>query len=89
MGVRYMLILLISSNIEKYEIVCKLGRGKYSEVFEGVDVSSKEKVVVKILKVTKTQIRIFTIIACEEEEDQERNQDSSKSLWGNQHHSAA
>lgn len=37
--------------IENYEIVCKLGRGKYSEVFEGMNVATDEKVVIKILKV--------------------------------------
>lgn len=29
----------------------KLGRGKYSEVFEAINITSNEKVVVKILKV--------------------------------------
>ena len=38
-------------NIEDYQLVRKLGRGKYSEVFEGFKMSSDEKVVVKILKV--------------------------------------
>ena len=36
---------------EDYEIVRKLGRGKYSEVFEGYNVASNEKVVIKVLKV--------------------------------------
>ena len=36
---------------ENYEIVCKLGRGKYSEVFEGIDVRKGSKCVIKILKV--------------------------------------
>lgn len=31
----------------------KLGRGKYSEVFEGVNVSNNEKCVIKILKPVK------------------------------------
>jgi casein kinase II subunit alpha len=38
---------------EKYEIVRKLGRGKYSEVFEGVIVDKEEKCVLKILKPVK------------------------------------
>eukprot|EP00127_Corallochytrium_limacisporum_P001050 Clim_evm13s35 gene=Clim_evmTU13s35 len=38
---------------DKYEVVRKLGRGKYSEVFEGVDVTQDRKVVVKILKPVK------------------------------------
>jgi len=33
--------------------VRKLGRGKYSEVFEGVNVSNNEKCVIKILKPVK------------------------------------
>jgi len=32
-------------------LVRKLGRGKYSEVFESVNVTNNEKCVVKILKV--------------------------------------
>lgn len=42
------------SQQDNYELVRKLGRGKYSEVFEAINVSSEdmEKVVVKILKVS-------------------------------------
>lgn len=36
---------------DDYQLVRKLGRGKYSEVFEAIDVTSSEKCVVKILKV--------------------------------------
>ena len=38
---------------DKYEIVRKLGRGKYSEVFEGVVVDTESKCVLKILKPVK------------------------------------
>ncbi|GAN02176.1 pkinase-domain-containing protein [Mucor ambiguus] len=38
---------------DNYEIVRKLGRGKYSEVFEGVDIEKDEKVVIKVLKPVK------------------------------------
>jgi casein kinase II subunit alpha len=31
--------------------VRKLGRGKYSEVIEGINITNNEKVVIKILKV--------------------------------------
>ncbi|XP_038825322.1 casein kinase II subunit alpha'-like isoform X2 [Salvelinus namaycush] len=41
------------SNQDNYQLVRKLGRGKYSEVFEAVNVSNNEKVVVKILKPVK------------------------------------
>lgn len=40
-----------SSNQDNYQIVRKLGRGKYSEVFEGINVTNNEKAVIKILKV--------------------------------------
>jgi len=38
---------------DNYEIVQKIGRGKYSEVFEAVDITSNEKCVIKILKPVK------------------------------------
>lgn len=40
-------------NIDDYQLVRKLGRGKYSEVFEGIKVPGDEKVVIKILKPVK------------------------------------
>jgi casein kinase II subunit alpha len=40
-------------NQDDYQIVRKLGRGKYSEVFEGINVTNNEKVVIKILKPVK------------------------------------
>jgi len=43
---------------DDYEIVKKVGRGKYSEVFEGLNVTNTEKCVIKILKpVKKKKIR--------------------------------
>ncbi|KAK9760689.1 Casein kinase II subunit alpha [Basidiobolus ranarum] len=43
---------------ENYEIVRKVGRGKYSEVFEGVDIEKNRKVVIKVLKpVRKKKIK--------------------------------
>ncbi|XP_060867268.1 casein kinase II subunit alpha isoform X1 [Metopolophium dirhodum] len=38
---------------DDYQLVRKLGRGKYSEVFEAIDVTNSEKCVVKILKPVK------------------------------------
>ncbi|KAH9755736.1 casein kinase ii subunit alpha [Citrus sinensis] len=38
---------------EDYEVVRKVGRGKYSEVFEGINVTNNEKCVIKILKPVK------------------------------------
>lgn len=40
-------------NIRNYEIVSKIGRGKYSEVFEGVNVLNDEQCVIKVLKPVK------------------------------------
>ncbi|CAH6720814.1 casein kinase II subunit alpha [[Candida] jaroonii] len=38
---------------DKYEVIKKVGRGKYSEVFLGVDLTSGSKTVIKILKPVK------------------------------------
>merc|ERR1712137_1212008 len=38
---------------DDYQVVCKVGRGKYSEVFEGIRVSDNSKVIIKILKPVK------------------------------------
>ena len=43
---------------EDYEVIRKIGRGKYSEVFEGINVKSNQLCVIKILKpVKKKKIR--------------------------------
>lgn len=47
-----LLSLFFFSNQEDYQLVRKLGRGKYSEVFEAINITNNEKVVVKILKVS-------------------------------------
>ena len=38
------------NDCEDYEIIRKVGRGKYSEVFEGWKISTEEKVIIKCLK---------------------------------------
>lgn len=38
---------------DNYEIVRKVGRGKYSEVFEGINVVNDEKCIIKVLKPVK------------------------------------
>ncbi|KAK8938113.1 Casein kinase II subunit alpha [Platanthera guangdongensis] len=38
---------------DDYEVVRKVGRGKYSEVFEGVNVSNNDRCIIKILKPVK------------------------------------
>ncbi|GLD67662.1 casein kinase II subunit alpha' isoform X2 [Lates japonicus] len=61
------------NNQEDYQLVRKLGRGKYSEVFEAINITNNEKVVVKILKpVKKKKIK--------------RNQDSGELKRRDQHH---
>jgi len=35
---------------EDFEIICKVGRGKYSEVFEAMNVRDNEKCIIKVLK---------------------------------------
>lgn len=45
-------LLFLNSNQDDYQIVRKLGRGKYSEVFEAINITNNEKCVIKILKVS-------------------------------------
>ena len=40
---------------EGYELIKKIGRGKYSEVYEGIDSSNDNRIVVKILKPVKDE----------------------------------
>lgn len=40
-------------NQDDYEVVRKVGRGKYSEVFEGVNIVNDEKCIIKILRPVK------------------------------------
>lgn len=44
--------------IKNYEIISKIGRGKYSEVFQGVNVVNDEPCVIKVLKPVKMK-KIF------------------------------
>ncbi|KAF8473569.1 kinase-like domain-containing protein [Kalaharituber pfeilii] len=39
--------------LENYEVVRKIGRGKYSEVFEGINITNYQKCVIKVLKPVK------------------------------------
>jgi len=54
---------------DDYEIVKKVGRGKYSEVFEGMCISTNERCVVKILKPVKKK------------ENSKRDQNITESTW--------
>lgn len=40
---------------ENYEIIKKIGRGKYSEVYEGINTANNERIVIKILKPGKQE----------------------------------
>ena len=40
-------------NQDHYEVVRKVGRGKYSEVFEGINVITNKQCIIKILKPVK------------------------------------
>lgn len=45
--------------IEHYEVHTKIGRGRYSEVFEGLNTKTNTNVVIKILKPSKTYISLY------------------------------
>lgn len=53
---------------DNYELIKKIGRGKYSEVFDGIDVTTNQRCVVKILKPVKKskikrEIKILEILS--------------------------
>lgn len=50
------------SDQDDYEVVRKVGRGKYSEVFEGINVNSNERCVIKILKPVKKKKVSFSVL---------------------------
>lgn len=57
----------VTDNDENYSITQKLGRGKYSEVFEAIHAPSKKTVVLKILKPVrkkkiKREIKILEVL---------------------------
>lgn len=45
--------MFICLGVDKYEVVRKIGRGKYSEVFDGYNIETNKRCVVKILKPVK------------------------------------
>lgn len=51
------------SSQDNYEIVKKVGRGKYSEVFEGINTATNEKCIIKVLKpVKKKKVSYHSLI---------------------------
>jgi casein kinase II subunit alpha len=56
-------LLEICSDQDDYEVVRKVGRGKYSEVFEGINTVNNERCIIKILKpVKKKKVGAFAFI---------------------------
>ncbi len=49
----YDAVQILWGDLENYEIVKKVGKGKYSEVFEGVNILNSERCVIKVLKPVK------------------------------------
>lgn len=46
-------VTILWGNLQNYEIVRKIGRGKYSEAFEGINLVNSGKCVIKVLKPVK------------------------------------
>lgn len=61
-----LIILIINptlySSQENYEIIKKIGRGKYSEVYEGINTANNERIVIKILKPGKLNTPKFDFL---------------------------
>ena len=54
--------LSFPSDQDDYEVVRKVGRGKYSEVFEGINVNNNERCIIKILKPVKKKKVCFSCL---------------------------
>ena len=58
------LILLfpnLKSELDNYEIIEKLGRGKYSDVFLGINIKTQKKVVLKVLKPSNIPVPLLSV----------------------------
>ena len=56
--------MCVCSDRDDYEVVRKVGRGKYSEVFEGINVNTNERCIIKILKpVKKKKVRKIRVLS--------------------------
>lgn len=51
----FFLLFYIFRQQDHYEIISKVGRGKYSEVFLGINVITNTKCIIKILKPVKSK----------------------------------
>jgi len=48
-------LLFFSRNQDDYEVIRKIGRGKYSEVFEGINVRTNKMCVIKVGRGERTR----------------------------------
>jgi len=49
----WVLIIKHNRTTDDYELMHKIGKGKFSEVFEGFNILTDQKVIIKMLKPTK------------------------------------
>ncbi|AMD20641.1 HDL103Wp [Eremothecium sinecaudum] len=71
------------ANNSHYELEMKVGRGKYSEVFQGVQLSTRNKVVIKMLKPVKKkkikrEIKVLTNLSNEKDPPTAKELDKEK-----------
>jgi serine/threonine protein kinase len=59
---------------DNYEIIKKIGRGKYSEVYEGINTATNERIVIKILKPGMIP---FLLIPSHSQEDQDKKRNQN------------
>ena len=79
-------VLIFNRSQENYEIIKKIGRGKYSEVYEGINTLNNERIVIKILKPGKKKFKSQLFLCSQENQNQKRDQNSANSQRWNQHH---
>ena len=55
---------------DNYQIIKKIGRGKYSEVYEGINTLTNQRIVIKILKPGKffVEFNLFFFVFMEKED---------------------
>lgn len=62
----------VCSSPDKYEVMKKIGRGKYSDVYEGIDNVNQKSIIIKILK-PGLQLLVLYMNISEERENSKRN----------------